>query len=304
MNLHLIVNSSKSYLYYLREEKFREWGLGGQELRFAGSIAQANMVNMFGANKPSKIELQDKAAVDKLFKELETIDATKITQPIVISTAVPIPSTKKLQAKIIELGGTVDARNKTEQKTMGAEMLRGLKLQSAVKDFLVDWAGEEPESLIGVVRFLRGLAPEKQSKVSVDIVLMQLSKDKGELSLFDLEGPILRGKTIEAIATSRRVPLAPAAFTLYNKLQTLYKAAKLLEIEPSISDDVMTDSLGLAGRAVKFIRPTAKRIGSEKLQEMVNIAVQFDTERKNGASQVQDRFEIVIYKLCEVINSK
>lgn len=262
------------------------------------------MANMFGVNKPSKIELQDKTAVEKLFKELDAIDPAKITQPVVISTAIPIPSTKKLQAKIIELGGTVDARNKTEQKTMGTEMLKGLKLQKDVKDLLVDWAGEEPESLIGVIRFLRSLSAEKQSRVSVDIVLMQLAQDKGDLSLFDLEGPILKGRTVEAISISRRVSLAPAAFTLYNKLQTLYKAAKLLEIEPSISDDTMTETLGLAGRAVKFIRPTAKRIGSDRLREMVKIVVQFDTERKNGASQVQDRFEIVIYKLCEVINSK
>lgn len=262
------------------------------------------MANMFGVNKPSKIELQDKTAVEKLFKELDAIDPAKITQPVVISTAIPIPSTKKLQAKIVELGGTVDARNKTEQKTMGTEMLKGLKLQKDVKDLLVDWAGEEPESLIGVIRFLRSLSAEKQSRVSVDIVLMQLAQDKGDLSLFDLEGPILKGRTVEAISISRRVPLAPAAFTLYNKLQTLYKAAKLLEIEPSISDDTMTETLGLAGRAVKFIRPTAKRIGSDRLREMVKIVVQFDTERKNGASQVQDRFEIIIYKLCEVINSK
>lgn len=302
MKLHLIVNSSKSYLSYLREEKFREWGVGGQELRSAGSITQANMVNMFGGNKPSKIELQDKVSVDRLFKELESFDATKLTQPIVITTPVPIPSTKKLQSKILEIGGSVDSRNKAEQKSMGTEIFEGLKLQHEVKEFLIDWAGQEPESLIGVIRFLRGLSPEKQGKVSIDIVLMQLAQDRGELSLFDLEGPILKGRTIEAISISRRVPLAPSAHTLYNKLQTLYKTARLIEIEPNIKDSEITDCLNLAGRAVNFIRPTARRIGSEKLKEMVDVILAFDSARKNGAIGVEARFEIVIYKLCEIIN--
>lgn len=260
------------------------------------------MVNMFGGNKPSKIELQDKVSVDRLFKELESFDATKLTQPIVITTPVPIPSTKKLQSKILEIGGSVDSRNKAEQKSMGTEIFEGLKLQREVKEFLIDWAGQEPESLIGVIRFLRGLSPEKQGKVSIDIVLMQLAQDRGELSLFDLEGPILKGRTIEAISISRRVPLAPSAHTLYNKLQTLYKTARLIEIEPNIKDSEITDCLNLAGRAVNFIRPTARRIGSEKLKEMVDVILAFDSARKNGAIGVEARFEIAIYKLCEIIN--
>lgn len=305
LRVHLIVNSSKSYLSYLREEKFREWGLNGVETRSVDSIAQANMVNMFGSSGPARIELADKAAVDRLLKELEGIadDAAerKLKQAVVISTAVPIVSTKKLQTRISELGGSVDARNKADQKSMGTELFAGLKLRSDVKDFLLDWAGQEPESLIGIIRFLRGLSADKQPRVSVETVLMQLAKESGELSPFELEGPILKGRTAEAIAIARRVPLAPAASLLFSKLQTLYKAARLMEIEPQITAEELTDCLGLVGRTVNYIKPTAKRIGSERLKEMVDIALEFDNARKSGVPGIEARFEVSIYKLCDAV---
>ena len=146
LRLHLIVNSSRSYLSYLREEKFKEWGLGDLEPRLTDSLGQANMVNMFGNSGPAKIELADKAAVDKLLRELDAMDEAaverKLRQAVVISTLVPIPSTKKLQSRILEVGGTVDARNKTEQKNMGGELFSGLKIQREVKEFLLDCAGQ------------------------------------------------------------------------------------------------------------------------------------------------------------------
>lgn len=305
LRLHFIVNSSRSYSSYLRDEKLREWGLTGQELRPVDSLAQANMVNMFGASGPSKIELKDKAALEKLLRELDAMDdsaaAKKLKQATVISTSLPIPSTKKLQTRIAELGGTVDARNKAEQSSMGNELFAGLKLKREVKDFLIDWAGQDTESLIGIVRFLRALSPEKQAKVSVDTVLMQLSKESGELSPFGLEDPVLKGRTAEAIAVARRAPLAPAAAMLFGKLQTLYKAARLMEIEPNITADQLTDALGLKGRMVNYIKPTAKRIGSDKLKEMVDIAWEFDGVRKSGVPGVEARFEVAIYKLCEAV---
>lgn len=305
MRLHLIVNSSRSYLSYLRDEKLREWGLTGQDLRSVESVAQANMVNMFGASGPAKIELQDKAALDKLLRELEAIDDSvaekKLKQAVVISTTIPINSTKRLQARISELGGTVDARSKTEQSSMGTDLFSGLKIKADVKSFLLDWAGQEPESLIGIIRFLRSLSTEKQARVTLDTVLMQLAKDSGELSPFGLEDPILKGRTAEAIAVARRAPMAPAASLLFSKLQTLYKAARLMEIEPSVTADQLTESLGLRGRTVNYIRPTAKRIGSEKLKEMVDIALEFDTLRKSGVPGIEARFEVAIYKLCETV---
>jgi len=305
VRLHLIVNSSRSYLSYLRDEKLREWGLTGQDLRSVESVAQANMVNMFGASGPAKIELQDKAALDKLLRELEAIDDSvaekKLKQAVVISTTIPINSTKRLQARISELGGTVDARSKTEQSSMGTDLFSGLKIKADVKSFLLDWAGQEPESLIGIIRFLRSLSTEKQARVTLDTVLMQLAKDSGELSPFGLEDPILKGRTAEAIAVARRAPMAPAASLLFSKLQTLYKAARLMEIEPSVTADQLTESLGLRGRTVNYIRPTAKRIGSEKLKEMVDIALEFDTLRKSGVPGIEARFEVAIYKLCETV---
>lgn len=264
------------------------------------------MVNMFGSSGPAKIELADKAAVDKLLRELDGIDASvapaKLKQAVVISTAVPIPSTKKLQTRVLELGGTVDARNKADQKSMGSELFVGLKIRSDVKEFLQDWAGQEPESLIGVIRFLRGLSSDKQGRVSIDTVLMQLAGESGELSPFDIEAPILRGNAAEAIAISRRVAMAPAASMLFNKLQTLYRAAKILEIEPQISSEQLSETLNLVGRTVNYIRPTAKRIGSERLKEMVDIALEFDIARKSGVHGVEARFEVAIYKLCSAIN--
>lgn len=298
--LHLIVNSSRSYGAYLRDEKFKEWGTT-EDPRAVNTIAQANMTTMFGTSGPAKIELKDKAALDKLLKELEGFDSAKLKQPLVILTAVPIPSTKRLQTKIIEFGGTVDAKNKADQKNVGTDLFAGLKISREVKDFLIDWAGQEPESLLGVVRFIRNLSPEKQPRVSIDMVLMQLVQESGELSPFDLEGPVLKGNIGEALAVARRVPLAPAATVLFNKLQVLYKAAKIMEIEPSISSEDLSDCLNLVGRSVNFIRPTAKRIGADKLEKMVAIALDFDTLRKSGIPGIQSRFEVSIYKLCEAV---
>ena len=305
MRLHLIVNSSRSFLSYLRDEKLREWDLTGQDLRSVDSVAQANMVNMFGASGPAKIELQDKGSLDRLLRELQNIELEdapkKLRQAVVISTTIPINSTKALQARVKELGGTVDSRNKAEQTSMGSDLFSGLKIKPEVKSFLLDWAGQEPESLIGIVRFLRGLSAEKQSRVTLDTVLMQLSKDSGELSPFGLEEPILKGRVAEAISVSRRAPMAPAAALLFSKLQTLYKAARLMEIDPRISSDDLTEALGLKGRTVNYIKPTAKRIGAERLKEMVDIALEFDNARKSGVPGIQARFEVSIYKLCEAV---
>lgn len=305
MKLHLIVNSSKSYLSYLRDAKLREWELDSKPVRTVDSLSQANMVNMFGESGPARIELIDKASVDRLLKELDSIDedskGTKLRQAVVISTPVPIASTKKLQTRVLELGGSVDARTKADQKSMGSELFSGLKIRADVKSFLLDWAGQEPESLIGIVRFLRGLSEEKQPKVTLEAVLMQLSQEAGELSPFDIEAPILRGNALEAISIARRVSLPPAASMLFTKLQTLYKAAKLMEIEPNISSEQLTETLGLAGRAVNYIRPTAKRLGAERLKEMVDIAMEFDTARKSGVPGIPARFEVAIYKLCEAV---
>lgn len=305
LKLHLIINSSRSYLSYLRDQKFSEWGFSDGEPRSVDSIAQANMVNIFGESGPARIDLADKAAIDRLLRELESIDTVtapkKLREAIVISTLVPVVSTKKLQTRILELGGTVDAKSKADQKTMGGELLSGLRLKREVSDFLLDWAGQEPESLIGIVRFLRGLSAEKQSRVTMDAVLIQLSQEAGELSPFGLEDPILKGRTAEAISIARRSPLAPAAALLFSKLQTLYKAARLMEIEPSITPEQLTETLGLQGRTVNYIRPTARRIGSERLKTMVDIALEFDNDRKSGVPGIPARFEVAIYKLCEAV---
>lgn len=307
MKLYLIISSSKSYRSFARDQKLKEWSYKPGTAKPVASLAYVGRSDMFGNSSPSLLDAPNKEAVATVLKDLEGLDedvmAHKFRNGLIIVSECPIVSTKKLQAKVLELGGEVVAKTKDDQKNLGGDLFSGLSISREVKTYLLDWAGEEPERLLGIITFIKGLSNEKQKKVTVEHVTMQLAKGAGDVSIFGLEGPVFSGNFVEAVRIGRRSEYNAATGMLYRKVHSIYRAACILSDNPRASNQDIGDALGIKGGQIYYIVKSAKSMGTNQLEEMLDVLAPLSASIKIGAPLSKQRFEVSLYKLCEISNS-
>lgn len=306
IKLYLVVSSSKSYRSFAKDQKLKDWSYGVGSAKIVPSLSFVGRSDMFGNTSPAIIEAPTKEAVATLLAELEALSeeliAHKFRSGLIIISECPIVSTKKLQAKVLELDGEVMAKTKDDQKSLGKDLFSGLSVSREVQNYLLEWSGEEPEQLLGIIGFLSGLSKEKQRKVSVEHVKMQLSKNAGDLSIFGIENPVFAGNFVEAVRIGRRSEYNAATGMLYRKVHSIYKAACILDDNPKASSQEISDALGIKGGQIYYITRSAKSIKMNKLEAMLDILAPLSSSIKSGAPLSKERFEIALYKLCEVSN--
>lgn len=302
MKLLLISDSSEAVAMHARDAAIAEWGLE-HGTRNIEKIAEAGAINLFGEAPLSLLSIDGASELKQVVSDLEKLDSnsSKLAHGLIITTDVGGNQIKKLQNLVVKLGGEAKVVTKSKSVDTAPDLVASLNVSAKIKDFLVDWAGQEPGQLVSLVRAIEAIPPSRQAQLTMDDIMIRLPLPPGSIAPWDIEKPLLAGNVDETISTYRRIVSHSAPilvqFVLYGKFSTMHKVAAIVENDPSITNDQINEILGLKGRQIYFLRPTAKRFGAAKLEKCVDILAKTEDALKSGAADANLTYEVAILKI-------
>lgn len=310
MSIILIVEKSDSYADYIKSTYLEEWNVPIGELREITKLNEAGGITLFGDSIPSVITLTTPAEVKTLVADLEkAIKSNEINEYInnglIVIAKVNRVSTKKLETIVKQQGGTVEALDKGE--TINKKLLDSVSLTNEVRQFLLDYVGDDFESLIPLVKILKKSPPNIQRKATIESVFLRLPKPPGAVPPWEIETALLRKDTSKMIDVFRRVDRSSSFLVvlsmLKNKFAIAYRIAALQEFNENKSINEITKILKMPNNYYfKKIKELADSYGLDKLGEIMKLLISTEAAvkgRVNVPGSMQ--MEVALIKLQQLL---
>lgn len=307
MKLFLAVSANPGYIDFLKDRKLREWQL--EKPKLVEGLNRIGATALFGNISPYWMDISDKASATKLAKDLQAVGSERLAKKLkdsglVICCSVDLVGSRELQKVVKELGGEVDARRKDDRSPFEDEVFEGVEVSREVRKYILDWAGQDRAKPLGVLNWLRTLSPERQRRVTIDQIAIQLVGNEGELAPF-LEEQIFKGNYIEAVSIARRSNAMPIIANLKTKLAKIYKVAALRESGLNLSGAELQAAVGHVGKGFYYVERDAKRFSFEQAEKMLKLVIDFEGKVKSGrVVNVDDSLEVFLIRLSFLATSK
>ena len=283
MKLALIIDKSAAFISFEKEKVLASWGTDSNAVEFVSSISRAGGASLFGDTPTIVVELADTDAVKRTVVELEDLDPESLSSGAILVSSVARTSTKKLEAAVAKLGGHVILSSEGSKSKISPtqHLLAELHLNRAAKEFLVEYVGDDYESLIPLIKTISALSPENQMKVTEEALVMRMPQAKGSVKPWEIFNHIISGDTSKAIDHLRRTNdsssfLVPLTI-IKNNLQLMLTAAALQSQNPRLTQEQLATVSGAPNNwGTKLALERAKKLGLprlEKAAELVSITI-------------------------------
>lgn len=315
MKMALIIDKSESYIGFERTNVFKKWSVNESEVEKVESLGRVGEETIFGEVYPSYMSVNSLdqwkklvADVEKLLKndELEH----KVREGLVITSTLARNSTKKLEEIVKKHSGEVIvAKESAKDKTnVSAKMLSSLSLNKQVKDFLVEYAADDYDSLVSVISNISEISPAAQSRITIEDMYVRLPKPPGSVAPWLLETPLFKGDIVETITMYRRITqhshFLVVLSLLKNKVVLSWRIASLMQNNPRITEADAASSLGVAKNfPFTLAFRNAKSFGYEKMEKILSTLVEAEAKVKGGASADSDIvMELALIKIATLLS--
>lgn len=305
--LHLIVNPTESYLLHQRDKVLKE-AFGTEEYRSIPSASQAGARNLFGSTLPAVLRISTNTEANLAAKQISELSDTKLKSGLVVLFEGAARSCKKLIEACSSRGqvNVFDSSDRNWNKSTAKNILAELHIPKPVKEFLLDWAGEDYEQLLSISKTLGELSPRAQSSVSIDAVLARLPLPPGSVPPWEIEQPLLAKNTTKTIEMFRRIvahssPIVVSSI-LSKKFEQMYRILSISGL--GLSKGESAALVGASPGQMYYLEKSANRIGLEKLEKLVMVFNTLHGQLTTGASTPKARAEVSLLKAVNILNSR
>lgn len=307
MELVLIVEKSKVYSDFLKNSYLNKWGVPIGEAREATKLSESAGETLFGETPPSIITLNSPTEVKELVKEFENLDKIGELEQlknngIIVIANVNRQSTRKLES-LFKKHGVVEVTNKN---SITVELLNKVNLPTEVRQFLIDYVGQDYENLIPIVNALLKSPPSSHKNVRIEDVYIRLPKPPGSVPPWEIEKPIFEKNADKTIDVFRRVSRSSHYLVilslLKNKLMLAYRIASLLD--NNIKNDAeITRNLNISNNYYyKMTKQISVRQGKENLGKMLKVIMDTESNVKGGVNiNGEVQMEVMLIKLINLV---
>lgn len=305
----LIIDKSRAYNTYQRDKLLTEWGIKEAPDKVSG-FSDATGETLFGDTPTVEMHLttaeEVKEAAAYLDKRRPGEIADAFPNGLLITCEVPRTSTKKLEAYFKKHSLTFVLPPTAKEDSLPEKLLSDLALKPGVKKFILEYVGDEYESLISLVDRLAQIPKKQHSLISEEDIIIRFPQEKGDLPAWDVEKHVLDGNVKAAIETARRVSATMLWITLLRKkLESYYKVAALLESHPSMKDDDVVALLGLPARGFYFTKKAVKAHPVNSFERAMELMLIAEGNMKGGSSAPNDALaEELLVRLCGLFKAR
>lgn len=306
----LIVEKSDVYSDYLKSEYLNEWNVSIGDVKKIEKLDEAGGKTLFGEAPPSILTVSTPAKVKELVKDLENaIKKEKLEEYIenglIIIAKVNRVSTKKLETIVKNNNGKIEVLEKNEN--IPIKILNTVHLTSEVRNFLLEYVGDDFESLIPLVRILKKSPPHIQKKATIESVYLRLPKPPGSVPPWEVENALFEKDLNKAIDVFRRIDRSSSFLVvlsmLKNKFMIAYRIAALLAENPNFTDVQITKILNMPNNYYyKKIKQISIKYKIEKLEKIVELLIETENNVK-GAVNIKGsiQMEVSLIKLNQLL---
>lgn len=254
MQFMLIADKSQAYVDMQREMTLDSWGAEPAAIQKIAHVGESGGATLFGDEPVSILHLEKAEHVHGTVASLEqsvknnTLD-DMIGSGLIITTNVAQQSLKKLNALVEQQGGTVvtPLHVSKDRDSPAAKLLRTLNLRTDVRQVILDYVGDDYDSLIPIVRGLSDIPKNKHRAITVEHMMLRLPQTPGVIPIWEVWNNMERGNLRGAVKAYRRLPSSASmgvVIHIKNTLGIAYRVAGVLEHNPKTTKDelkVITD---------------------------------------------------------------
>lgn len=314
MKIALIIDKSQTYIDLQKDIMLAKWELAPADTKKINGFGAAGIATLFGPAPASILHLEDIDQVKKLVVDMtETIKKDKLGKSVgkglIIYTQVARNSTKKLEKLVTDSNGEVIFSKINSKDTMGPgpRLISDLNFSREVKDYLIDYVGQDYENLVPIVRDFSDYTKSEQRKVTLEEVYIRLPQAQGSVPPWEIEKPLMAGRTSEMISMFRRIDqssdLLVVLAILKNKMQLAYRVSFLIANDREITQEKISEVLDVTnGYPLKLAIQSAKNIGLVRLQKAVELLAHLETHVKGGGATAGDvTMEVKLIELQSIL---
>jgi hypothetical protein len=314
VRLAIIGDASTAYAEYQKEHLLREWGVERESLKLIESVAEAGGGSLFGPPPTSLFVSKDVNDFKKFVEALVSAEK-KGTLPGIVGEGLIIVTAKEkrnfqsIKALVNRVGGTYLVTDSKETAKVAPQLLANFGLSSTVKNFLLDYAGQEYERLLSVLSSLEAIPKAKRQLVTMEDVYIRLPQRPGSIPPWELEKPLFAHDAAKTIETVRRMretaPVLVVLFILKNSLTRMFRIAALQQDNPRVSLDVIAKTLKEPNNyPLKLAQERASRYGLRTLEQVAMVISETERQVKGGAAvEPWSSFEVGLIKVLTLLRS-
>lgn len=287
-NLIFVVDSNIPYLDSVVSDYTKKWGydVSSRIDTSVWSDSLVNQNNLFGTKNIVHLNLRDSKDL-KVFSE----DIKKNPQEFtgdwfgngLIITAKDARSIKKIEDVISNCNGIVVKKRKP--KEVVADLLKDLSVSNNIKTELTNFAGDEYDLILGVVKYLKNLPVEEQKNISLEQVLLRIPFPPGQVPPWEFVNPLFEGNLKSAIdklerSMTKTHALLPLSM-LSKEIDKLYKYVILNTLK--VKDTDKLKPMGLNNQyGLISVKKIKTKLSIETVEYLVNLVHLADSDYKNG----------------------
>lgn len=307
----LILDKSVPYLDFQKNMILEQWGKPLEETEVFDNFSAIGETTIFGDAPTAIVYLSDVDKTKKMVSFLQDYEKDTLHDGLIICCSVARNSTKKLEAEISRLHGTIHtAKENSKDKTNIAEkMLDSLSISRDIKQFLISYAGDDYDTLIPLIKTISKTSDRQQSRMTLEDMLIRIPHSPGSIPPWEIEKPLWNMNSNDTIETYRRIihhaHYLVVVSILKNKIVSMWKIASLLDIEPRLSIQDVSNKLHTPNNyPLKISYDKAKKIGYEKLQNIVEIIALLESQLKGGSQAEADILvELTLIKIINILKA-
>lgn len=183
----IIIDSSLAYLYYLRDKELKVNLVDSYER--VDSYKDIMSFNLFGDSSPALIELKNSESVKSFYEELFQASSQDIEEKRDVGVLVLVNTARTITKKLEKLAKEKDIKliiPKVDSKNITEKIVRDSALSCSVKNYLIDYAGEDYELVLSFLNAIDSIPVSVHGKLTVDDVVIRLPYPPGSKPPWDL----------------------------------------------------------------------------------------------------------------------
>lgn len=209
MKLALIIDKSDAYLSFQRDRVLSSWGISYSETEVITSLTNVGGATLFGGSPTKLITLSDANMVKKFISDYEKMGANSFTATfdsgLIVMCNVNRTQTKKLESIMQKNDSIMYIPPAKGNETLAEKLISEIKLQKNIKDFLLDYIGDDYDTILPLVESLSQIPEKFHSKITIDDLYVRLPQPPGSIPPWEIEEPVFVGDVNRAISLSRRI---------------------------------------------------------------------------------------------------